>query len=268
MKRFFYLFFSVIIAACSNTQENGNVSEAHSMDSLEINTVALSDDSGEEIKLDSLASGLNFIPGNNYNNEKAEIAAIRSGLSDKYLNSSDSAIRAKLLDSAMVTFTDMLLNNIVPYWYETTWDFEGHTSIPRQGTIACGYFVSTTLRDMGLKLNRYRLAQQGPENEAKSIAINASAVLHFNSENIFEKLKSLEDGLYFVGLDFHVGYLYINNSIGYFIHSNYIDGKVMIESPTSSEAFMSTFYYLSKIAGNKALMEKWLNQDEVQVIVD
>ncbi len=74
------------------------------------------------------------------------------------------------LDSVRQAFTNTLLDDIIPYWYGTDWSFEGHTTVPRSGQIACGYFVSTTLLDAGLRLNRFRLAQQAPEVEATMLS--------------------------------------------------------------------------------------------------
>ena len=174
----------------------------------------------QEIKFDSISCVLNFKAGKSYPFEKNEIEKLRSDLSGKYLSNVDTIDKKILLDSTKQNFTNLLLNKIIPYWYGTVWDFNGYTSKPNQGTIACGYFVSTTLRDMGLSLNRYKLAQQGPENEAKSIAINLNEVLYFKKDDITENLKHLDEGLYFVGLDYHVGYLFIDSGNAYFIHSN------------------------------------------------
>ena len=94
------------------------------------------------------------------------------------------------LDSVKKSFTELLLNKIIPYWYGTTWSFNGHTSKPNQGEIACGYFVSTTLKDMGLKLNRYCLAQKSPIDEAKFLSCGASIVtLNGDYEEAIDKIK-------------------------------------------------------------------------------
>src|SRR5687768_13237846 len=71
-------------------------------------------------------------------------------------------------DSLSRLFTSLLTEKLIPHWLTTPWSFEGHTSIPRQGKIACGYFVSTTLLHMGFNVNRYKFAQQLPVNEAKT----------------------------------------------------------------------------------------------------
>ena len=55
-----------------------------------------------------------------------------------------------------------LSKKIFPSWYGTAWDFNGYTEKPLNGEIACGYFVTTTLKHIGFNLNRYKIAQQGP----------------------------------------------------------------------------------------------------------
>ncbi|MBJ2175844.1 hypothetical protein JBL43_16440 [Aureibaculum sp. A20] len=265
VSKFIVLISSMIIViSCSNAQKKQK-NYVSSKVALKIDTITEHFYLAEEIKFDSIASGLNFKAGKSYHTDKSKIEKQRLDLSIKYKNTLDTIAKNELLSAASEIFKNELLNTIIPHWYETVWDFNGHTSKPNQGTIACGYFVSTTLRDMGLHLNRYKLAQQGPENEAKSIAINSNALLNFSEDTISEQIKKLEDGVYFIGLDNHVGYLYINNSNSYFIHSNYIDGKVMIEYTLHSDAFNSHNYYISKITGNTLLIEKWLKKEEIKI---
>lgn len=220
---------------------------------------------------DTAACGLNFKPGNNYSQEKDEIELMRDELNRGYKTISDSTLKVHFLDSSMAVFTHCLLDKIVPYWYGTKWNFEGHSAIPNEGTIACGYFVSTTLRDMGLNINRYRLAQQGPEEEAASLAIDRTKMIVIDitpadsDSTLF--LKKLEPGLYMVGLDYHVGYLYLKDDQSYFIHSNYIDGRVMIENTSNSKAFESTRYFISKITRNSLLAKKWLSGEKIDVVM-
>src|SRR5688572_11801089 len=46
-----------------------------------------------------------------------------------------------------------LRDSMFEYWYGTRWGFYGTTPKPRQGKIACGYFVTTTLKHLGLNIN-------------------------------------------------------------------------------------------------------------------
>ncbi|MBU0558463.1 MAG: hypothetical protein KKG93_02590 [Bacteroidetes bacterium] len=270
MKRSLLYIIIIFLISCDFDQkkETYNLREINSaeLSSLADTIVANQPDT---IFFDSAKYGLNFKKGMNYQNSKNKMAQLKSRLYNDYTAINDSLKKEILLDSIMTLFSDKLLNEIVPYWYGTEWDFNGYTAIPNKGKIACGYFVSTTLKDMGLNVNKYKLAQQGPENEAKSIAIlskNMFALEMTNFNNISELLKEITDGLYFVGLDFHVGYFYKNKSENYFIHSNYIDGKVMIEMAEHSDAFVSSRYDFSKISANKEIALSWINSTEIKII--
>ena len=267
MKRVLYILCAIHSLACSNPQQQNKVLETSIVDSPGADSEIMFAEKIKTVEFDSISCGLNFMPGKNYKFEKNEIKNQRDSLCRIYLKLSEIE-QNSLLDSSGVIFTNFLLNNIIPYWYGTEWDFNGYTSTPNEGVIACGYFVSTTLRDMGLDLNRYKQAQQGPENEAKSISIETSDVLCFEKENRHDALQELEQGIYFIGLDNHVGYLYKKSSQAYFIHSNYIDGRVMIENTEYSEAFNSYNYNISKITGNKTLMKKWLKKEEIKVLTE
>ena len=114
-------------------------------------------------------------------------------------------------DSLSIFLEEVLVNNIFPYWYGTPWEFNGHTDVPNKGKIACGYFVSTTLKHLGFNLNRYKLAQQLPVHEAKTISLG-EPILEIDNDDFevcLEKIKtSLTEGIYFVGLEAsHVGFL-------------------------------------------------------------
>jgi hypothetical protein len=204
-----------------------------------------------------------------YDEVKAGCIVLRKKLWSNYQNAASDSLRQQTLTEARQVFTQKLVNDIIPFWYGTAWDFDGYTADPGKGTIACGYFVSTTLFHAGLKVNRYKLAQQGPYDEARSI--NLSDEVLTLSDLAIEDLKphfdGLENGLYFAGLDFHVGYLYKADQRCYFIHSNYYNAEgVTIERVETSMAFKSTTtYYIAPITTNDGLILKWLANEETEV---
>lgn len=169
------------------------------------------------------------------------------------------------MDSIKVIFAHHLVNKIIPHWYGTPWSFGGHTEVPNQGKIACGYFISTTLRDMGVKLNRYKLAQKSPIDEAKVISCGAeiSNIQEETSEKAIEEIDRLtKDGIYFIGFDQgHVGYLLKQKGELFLIHSNYFAPvSVTIETIQTSRAFKSfSKFYLVDISNNDLLLERWLD---------
>ncbi len=207
----------------------------------------------DSLQIDSVALGINFEPKGSYNALKISIK--------------------KRMDNGQNSGEDLehyLINEIIPFWYGTPWDFNGYTAVPHEGVIACGYFVSTTLQHAGLNINRYHLAQQAGLDEAKSLAITDN---HYETIYGIDQLEKIlkerySDGLYFVGLDNHVGYLYIKQGEFYFIHSNYIENRVMIEKALYAPAFQSNIYVLADITNNEALVEKWRKGEVVKVVRD
>ena len=174
-------------------------------------------------------------------------------------------------DSLSKVFEVSLLNKILPFWEGTAWSFEGHTSKPTSGTIACGYFVSTTLQDIGLNVNRYKLAQQSPINEARSLAINTVVKVFSegsNAQNIASINKYLEEGIHFIGFDQnHVGYILKKKDNLYLIHSNYLDARgVEIEEIEKSKVFKSySKFYIVELSTNEDLLQHWINQQQIKI---
>ena len=256
----FVIFYFFSFCSCNFGQSYPT--DTINLSSIEDSLITALDSIEESNAIDTLQTALNFVCGPNYSATKKDIVKLRSSLMSRYNMISDSNKKLKFLDSIMQLFVANLLNEIIPYWYGTEWDFEGHTDIPNNGQIACGYFVSTTLKDMGLKLNRYRLAQADPLTEARTLAIADTNLKKIDIEDfnsLADFLDGIQEGLYFIGLDNHVGYFYKKGNKNYFIHSNYVDGKVMIELAENSLAFSSSNYYLTKISLNREMALKWVS---------
>lgn len=229
-----------------------------------IASVPENNDLYNEVILDSTKLGLNFVPRGNYNSLLGIIENERAYFKSQYTISPQ-----KTLDSVSHYFLDTLINNIVPHWYETTWAYEGHTNIPNQGEIACGYFVSTTLKHFGFKLNRYKMAQQPGLNEALSLQPRNQLKIYRNIDysKLKDKLlKTYTDGIYFVGLSNHVGYILIKNKELYFLHSSYCDNKVVIENAEHSYCFESDIYVFAEISTNKKLLKKWILNEYIPIV--
>lgn len=169
------------------------------------------------------------------------------------------------LDSVRNYFTNTLVNKIIPYWYGMPWDFSGYSAIPGQGTVGCSYFVSTTLEHIGLKVNRYKLAQQAPLGEARTLSLGDSIIEmqlgDFQNDN-------LKEGLYFVGLSAsHVGYLLKKQGIWFFIQSNYDSPQeVLIERLDSSAVFNSyPQFYVVPLTHSDAFLVAWLKGTTINI---
>lgn len=174
------------------------------------------------------------------------------------------------MDDVKTAFSNHLVNRLIPHWFGTEWSFSGHTSVPKVGKIACGYFVSTTLRDMGLRLDRYKLAQKSPIEEAKMISCGAlvNTITANDPITIFEEINKItEEGISFIGFDEgHVGFLLKKEGELFLIHSNYLypNAEVIIEPIEKSNVFKKfTIFYFVDISNNNQLMQRWLHGEEI-----
>lgn len=210
-------------------------------------------------------STLNQKAKSDYSIAKNKIETQQKAIKANYLKASAQE-KKTLLQTTKQVITKNLTSTIFQFWYGTKWSFDGYTAIPKQGEIACGYFVSTTLSHAGFKLNRYKLAQKDPKKEAELLQISGAIEVLEKSPSELKKhfIATKKDGLYFVGLDFHVGYLLKENNEVFFIHSNYINHEgVTKESITESKAFVSKKYYIVAITENEKLVEKWILNETV-----
>lgn len=150
-------------------------------------------------------------------------------------------------------------DSVFPAWYDTKWDFNGHTNVPKQGVIACGYFVSTTLKHAGFNLNRYKTAQQAAAVIINKICGKKQVKTYYDSASLISLLAKSPEALYLLGLDYHVGFLLVEKGEVYFVHSDFINGKVVRELASESAAFNSSvLYVLGELTNNASLMNNWL----------
>jgi hypothetical protein len=157
-----------------------------------------------------------------------------------------------------------LTQHIWPAWYGTDWDFNGISNTPGEGHIACGYFVSTTLKHAGFRLNRYRLAQQAASDICKALAPD---MYRFSSLEDLEKHLQAQSGeqLYVLGLDYHVGFIQQKDSIYSFTHSSYYDPVQVTNEKFNASAALeySSVYVLASLFEKDDLVKKWLSGSQV-----
>lgn len=264
MRLTYIILATILLFSCKKQVEQQNLTNNTTEEIAIIAPVLENEDVYNDIILDSIKLGINFIPKGDYNNLLDAIENKRT-----YFKSQYTAAPQKTLDSVSHYFMDTLLNNITPHWYGTTWAYEGHTNTPMQGEIACGYFVSTTLRHFGFKLNRYKMAQQPGLNEALSLQPRNELKIYRNIDYPKLKqhlLKTYSDGIYFVGLSNHVGYVLIKNKELYFLHSSYCDNQVVIEYAEHSYCFESDIYVFAEISTNKKLLKKWIFNEYIPIV--
>ena len=178
--------------------------------------------------------------------------------------------KGAVLDKARNLFVEMTVNNIIPPWYGTKWDFYGTSQTPKKGEIACGYFVSTILRDAKVRVQRVSLAQQASENIIKSLTTKKfiKRFSNFKLEKFVSAIDKQGKGLYVVGLDFHVGFLYHDDNDVWFLHSTYAEPKEVIKERALESAVLNASKYrvTGKISDDNRFILKWLNQTPFRTI--
>lgn len=161
------------------------------------------------------------------------------------------------------SFIKVMTNKIFPYWYGTNWDYNGTTQVPNKGNIACGYFVTTTLRDAGVPIKRITLAQYASEKMIKSL-ISEKYIHRYSNLSVDEfetKLNDLGAGLYLVGLDNHTGYLLVTPDENYFIHSSgSYPFQVVKERTLDSKLLVKSKYrVVGRISSDPNFIAQWIN---------
>jgi hypothetical protein len=201
-----------------------------------------------------------------YRKTLTELALQREVLHRRHASGS-AVTRTQALEEARSLLTNALLTEIFPAWDGTGWDFNGISEVPGEGAIACGYFVTTTLRDAGFKLPRIKLAQQPSQTiirslcEEKTIRVFAEKPL----EVVVSYLEQQGPGIYIVGLDCHTGFVVYDGTCMAFIHSSYFrPPRAVISEPIDSDNPLkrSKYRMIGKLFGDD-LLRKWLGQEGV-----
>ncbi len=154
----------------------------------------------------------------------------------------------------------LLINKDLPrYWGGTKWDFNGMTRKPNQGNIACGYFITNTLTDIGFNIPRIKLAQLPSSKMIHALCTNVETFPDF--EALLEYLEGQSnESVFIIGLDFHTGYV-TKDGRGevYFIHSNYIEREGVVKELAKESVALqkSNFYMIGNLSANKQILQDW-----------
>lgn len=192
-----------------------------------------------------------------YDETKKFIDSMRISFRNLYLK--DSANAKQLMKEFLTnTISDQLYN----YWKGTPWDFNGTTTTPKEGMIACGFFVTGLLKDAGFKLPRTKLAVC-PSLTMMKYLTSSKSIKNLSTLNYVEFvswLKNQGKGVYIVGLDYHTGFIVHDGNEVWFIHSNYIYRLgVMKEKLIESRALKSSkTRYITSLTNNDRFLRNWI----------
>ena len=260
MKQFFLLLIFFCTLACTHSQQTANPIAADSVtkkSQLPHYSQILA-----RIIPDSVSPAFQSL----YLSLKDSMRIRRNAFSLAYANARSTTEKNSVLDSAAAYLQRTVVNDVFPFWYGTTWDFNGITETPRSGFIACGYFVSTTLKHAGFNLNRYKLAQQYSHSIVNTLSADVKTFT--NLPAMIAYLQTQPDNLYTIGLDNHVGFINKKGSDITFIHSSYVSpGYVTSEQAAQSLVLTySNLYVLGNVTANRTLLLRWLQGEAIVIL--
>ncbi|MDR0233156.1 MAG: hypothetical protein LBI82_13740 [Dysgonamonadaceae bacterium] len=171
-----------------------------------------------------------------YSQKTSEYEGLKKRITEKQqyfstiYTSSDSAKQKDVVQQAQAYLTTIISDSLFFHWYGTPWDFNGTTKVPKQGNIACGYFVTAILSDAGFQIPRVKWAQSASEPVIVKIASNIQRFRNQPMSKVIDYLNKQGNGLYIVGLDCHVGFIFKSENKLRFIHANYYYPKIGVMS--------------------------------------
>ncbi len=197
------------------------------------------------------------------------LTARRTELARRYAQAAPAA-KSEVLRETGAWLRESLDKELFPHWYGTQWDFYGTTQTPRNGKIACGYFVTTLLRDAGFQLERARLAQQASEKIILSL-VRPAYVQRFRNTQLADfvaAVKQKGSGLYVVGLDFHVGFILHDGQETYFVHSSYGNPQEVVKEIAAESVILGSSKYrvLGALTADEQLLAKLLNRTNIKTL--
>lgn len=191
-----------------------------------------------------------------------ELAERQKELAGQYEAAESPAEKEEIEDQAR-TLLEAQLPELMRCWLGTPWDFNGTSETPGEGKIACGYFVSTVLRDAGFQVERFRLAQQASQNiirtflDRDEMHITAST----SYEEFLQQVIARGPGVRIVGLDSHVAFLIVNpNQSINFIHSSGARPWTVVDETRSQAGVLAASHYrvTGNLTGSQRVVQQWL----------
>ncbi len=206
--------------------------------------------------------------GEKYEVLVGELKRWREDLGEDHRNARTQAEKEAVENDARLIL-ELVMPEMMRCWLGTAYDFNGTAEKPGEGKIACGYFVSTVIRDAGFKVNRYKLAQQPSANILRTFIPGERCLLEVGTEypDYADKVEKMEEGIYLVGLDTHVGFI-VNRSDGIrFLHaSGWRPYAVVEENRKNAGALQrSNWRMIGSLTGEPGVIRTWLAGEKVRV---
>lgn len=196
-----------------------------------------------------------------YADARARLASDRDKLASE-LSAAKPKERPAIIAKARTRLHTALRDELIPAWFGTKWAFHGTSETPGEGAIACGYFVTTLLSHAGLHVQRARLAQQTSELIVKTLTPDSDIRRYRRGDvdAVISDTVARGDGLYVVGLDFHVGFIDVTNGEARMCHSAVLSpGAVVCEPARTAEGMLSNYHVVGKLLTDDTV-RAWLSE--------
>jgi hypothetical protein len=182
----------------------------------------------------------------------------------------NSQTKAKVKEAARKYLVKTIIEDIIPAWYGTPWHMgkDDDAEYPHQKgkRISCSYFVTAVLQNVGFVFDSRKKWANSRALYIQTSLTDKDQVQRFygiSAKGFSRKLLELKEGLYLVGLNCHIGFIWIKDHKAWFIHSNYVDPQegVVREPVATSHAIINSEkvgYWVTPLLNDDRLLEQWL----------
>jgi hypothetical protein len=200
----------------------------------------------------------------------ARVEARRVALGSRLAAASDGATREEVRAEARAYVVEALRDVVFAGWLGTPWGL-GPNSTPlrphQPGTeIACGYFVSSALENVGLRLGtRFRFAQAPALHAQRSLAPADRDLHRFFSipgDALARRIAALGEGVYVIGLNNHIGFVDVHGGAVDVVHASYTGDQLVTREPLATAAVIENSraagYFVTPLFQDDRLIDHWL----------
>lgn len=206
-----------------------------------------------------------------YEDVVAALASRREALATRLAKGGPQA-RSAVIAEAREALSRAFIDGLLPHWMGTPWAMNGTTTKPGTGEIACGYFVSTILRDAGFNIHRTRFGQAAALRIQQATTPPGRKVHRFFSiepESLAKNIAALGDGIYIIGLNVHVGFVVVRGGDVRFVHASYTDERVVVDEAFAKaraiELSQAKGYFVSELVSTDEAIERWLARETLHL---
>jgi hypothetical protein len=210
-----------------------------------------------------------------YESALARIEARRVALGQRLAAADDGAARAEVRAAARAVVLAAMRDVVFPAWLGVPWGL-GPNSTPLRphaaGTeIACGYFVSSALENVGLRLGtRFTYAQAPALQAQRSLAPDKEDLHRFFSipgDALARRIAALGEGIYIIGLNNHIGFVDVRGGEVRVVHASYTGAQVVTSEPLATAEVIDNSraagYFVTPLFQDDRLIDRWLRGETV-----